>query len=94
MVENTSTRRTHFTTWRRASDVEGATRTAIRSEIHFLTRSCASATPAPHARRDSRVKMTGMRGAPRFEKKDERAPDSWFESTVGHAESRTVNLNM
>jgi len=35
VVENTSTRRTHFTTCRRASDVEGATRTAIRSKYIF-----------------------------------------------------------
>lgn len=101
VVENTSTRRTHFTTCRRASAVEGATRIAIRSEIHFLTRSCASVTPAPHARRGSCVKVTGVTGqrdAPSDLKKEkktgERAPDSRFESTVGHDESRTLDLNM
>jgi len=91
VVENSSTRRTHFTMRRRASDVEGATRTAIRSEIHFVTCSCAHATPGARARHDSSVKVTGMRDGPcDFKKKDERAPDSRFSSTVG----RVTNVGL
>ena len=59
VVEITSARRTHFMMRRRPSDVEGATRNAIRSQTHLYTRFSASATPDARSRRDSRVKVTG-----------------------------------
>jgi len=64
---------------RRPSDVEGATRNAIRSQTHLYTRFSASATPDARSRRDSRVKVTGLRDAPsEFKKRGETAPDSGF----------------
>ena len=75
VVEITSARRTHFTMRRRPSDVEGATRNAIRSQTHLYTRFSASATPGALARRDRRAKVTGLHDAPsEFKKKSERAP--------------------